>query len=139
MKYTVTVAGKNYEVEIENLNTRPIQARVDGEIFEVMPESHVHAPTMGQENVAAMKMPVVTEADSGSGQNGNVIHAPLPGNVTEIFVHAGDEVQVGQVMLIIEAMKMKNSIRSTRAGKVAAVQVCAGQTVAHKQSLVEFA
>ena len=70
--------------------------------------------------------------------NDNTIFAPLPGNITEVFVKAGDEVQTGQVILIIEAMKMKNNIRSTRAGKLAAVLVSAGQSVAHKQALVEF-
>jgi biotin carboxyl carrier protein len=56
----------------------------------------------------------------------------------DVFVKAGDEVELGKVVLIIEAMKMKNSIRSTRAGKVAEILVSAGQTVAHKQALVKF-
>jgi biotin carboxyl carrier protein len=64
--------------------------------------------------------------------------APLPGTIVEIFVKAGDEIEAGQVILVIEAMKMKNSIRSTRAGKAAQVLVSAGQTVAHKQALVKF-
>ena len=63
---------------------------------------------------------------------------PLPGTVIEIFVKAGDQLEAGQVILIIEAMKMKNSIRSTRAGKIVEVLVAAGQTVAHKQALVRF-
>ena len=64
--------------------------------------------------------------------------APLPGTVIEIFIKAGDQIEAGQVILIIEAMKMKNSIRSRRAGKIAEVLVSAGQTVAHKQVLVRF-
>jgi biotin carboxyl carrier protein len=64
--------------------------------------------------------------------------APLPGTVIEIFVKPGEQIEAGQVILVIEAMKMKNSIRSTRAGKVAEVLVGAGQTVAHKQALVRF-
>ena len=56
----------------------------------------------------------------------------------EIFVKAGEQIEAGQVVLIIEAMKMKNSIRSTRAGKVAEVLAIPGQTVAHKQVLVKF-
>ena len=64
--------------------------------------------------------------------------APLPGTVIEIFIKAGDQIEAGQVILIIEAMKMKNSIRSRRAGKIAEVLVSAGQTVAHKQALVRF-
>jgi biotin carboxyl carrier protein len=47
-------------------------------------------------------------------------------------------VEAGQVLLVIEAMKMKNSIRSTRAGKIVEVLVIAGETVTHKQPLVRF-
>jgi biotin carboxyl carrier protein len=65
--------------------------------------------------------------------------APLPGTVIELFVKAGDQVETGQVLLIIEAMKMKNSIRSTRSGTVGEVLVSAGQSVAHKQPLLQFA
>jgi glutaconyl-CoA/methylmalonyl-CoA decarboxylase subunit gamma len=64
--------------------------------------------------------------------------APLPGTVIEVFIKPGDKVEAGQVVLIIEAMKMKNSIRSVRDGIVATVQVSAGQTVSHKQALLEF-
>ena len=62
----------------------------------------------------------------------------MPGTVIEIFVKPGDQIESGQVVLVIEAMKMKNSIRSTREGKVSAVLVSAGQTVTHKQILLEF-
>ena len=64
--------------------------------------------------------------------------APLPGTVIEVFVKAGDQIEAGQVILVIEAMKMKNSIRSVRAGKIIEVLVDANQTVAHKQILVRF-
>ncbi len=64
--------------------------------------------------------------------------APLPGTIIETFVKAGDEIEAGKVVLVIEAMKMKNSIRTTRGGKVKEVLVSPGQTVAHKQALVRF-
>jgi biotin carboxyl carrier protein len=66
------------------------------------------------------------------------MNAPLPGLVIEVFVKAGDEIEAGQVILIIEAMKMKNSIRSTRGGSISEVLVSPGETVAHKQALVRF-
>jgi len=67
------------------------------------------------------------------------LSAPLPGTVVEVFVKAGDKVEAGQVVLVIEAMKMKNSIRSVFSGLVSEVLVTAGQSVAHKQALVKFA
>ncbi len=143
MKYEVTVAGKTYQVEIEDLNARPILARVDGEVFEVYPagsaQTSVVQPRGSGIPLSGAKTVPITEAGSRSGLSGNTVFAPLPGNVTEVFVQPGDQVETGQVILIIEAMKMKNSIRSTRSGKVAEVLVSAGQTVAHKQALLNFA
>ena len=52
---------------------------------------------------------------------------------------AGDKVEAGQVIVIIEAMKMKNSIRSVYSGTIGEVLVSAGQSVAHKQALIKFA
>ena len=71
-------------------------------------------------------------------QNSSEMTAPLPGTVIEVFVKPGDIIESGQVIVIIEAMKMKNSIRSTRSGKIAEVLVTPMQTVAHKQPLVRF-
>ncbi len=64
--------------------------------------------------------------------------APLPGTVTEVFVKPGELIDAGNVVLVIEAMKMKNSIRATRGGLIDQVLVSAGQTVAHKQVLITF-
>ncbi len=143
MKYSVTVAGKTYQVEIENLNARPILAKVDGEVFEVLPEEsrpeEACRPQGSGEKPSAAESPIQMEAGPGSGLSGNTLFAPLPGNVTEVFVKAGEQVETGQVILVIEAMKMKNSILSTRGGRVAEVLVSAGQTVAHKQALITFA
>ena len=50
----------------------------------------------------------------------------------------GDSVKSGDTLLVIEAMKMKNAIRASQDGKVAAVHIGSGQTVQHKQLLVEF-
>ena len=71
--------------------------------------------------------------------SGNTLTAPLPGTVIEVFIKAGDKVETGQVVLVIEAMKMKNSIRSTHSGMVQDVLVSVGQSVAHKQALLKFA
>jgi glutaconyl-CoA/methylmalonyl-CoA decarboxylase subunit gamma len=146
MKYNVKIGDKTYEVEIEDINKRPIVVRVDGQEFEVSPDtspvgSGIKAAMSPSETVSAPvggKKPIVAAAPSSMNVSGNILVSPLPGTVTEVFVKAGEEVEAGQVILVIEAMKMKNSIRSVRDGIVAAVHVRAGQTVAHKQSLVEF-
>ena len=136
MKYIVKVADTSYEVEIEDIHARPVIARMDGEIFEVHPQDMskqaVQTESKEPKPVELLKQPI------GPSGNSNNLTAPLPGTVTEIFVKVGDTIETGQIVLVIEAMKMKNSIRSTRAGKIADVWVSAGQTVAHKQALVRF-
>ena len=64
------------------------------------------------------------------------MNAPLPGRVIEIKVKAGDSVTVGQEVMILEAMKMENSISSDYAGKVLGLLVAEGDTVAADQPLV---
>ncbi len=145
MKLNVKIGGKNYNVEIEDLNARPIVAVVDGDRFEVTPEnaappraSAERSRSVQKEASAAVESAPKREKASPAASSETSLLAPLPGTIIEIFVKAGDEIESGQVLLVIEAMKMKNSIRSTREGKVAAVLASAGQTVAHKQALVEF-
>ena len=145
MKYKITVSDKIYEVEIEDINKRPVVAFVDGDRFEVMPENADQAETKKEAvrktesktfnpNPATAAVPSPNLAVSGNTQT-----APLPGTVIEVFVKAGDKVEAGQVIVIIEAMKMKNSIRSVFSGTVGEVFVSTGQSVAHKQALIKFA
>ena len=138
MKYNVTIQDKSYVVEIEDINARPVIAYVEGIRFEVIPDTD----PVGSEVKAEIKKEAGDKSydlrKSASGQNFSEMTAPLPGLVIEVFVKPGDEIEAGQVILIIEAMKMKNSIRSIRGGKIAEVLVSAGETVAHKQTLVRF-
>jgi biotin carboxyl carrier protein len=136
MKYVVKVAEQYYEVEIEDIHARPIIARVDDQEFRVSPED---AAKLAIQKERRETQPVALPKHSSSpNTTAGELTAPLPGTVIEIFVRAGEQAEAGQVMLIIEAMKMKNSIRSTRAGKITEVLVGAGETVAHKQTLVKF-
>jgi biotin carboxyl carrier protein len=139
MKYIVNIANKSYEVEIEDIHARPVIARVDGQVFEVTPEEAARQTTENEIKASREYTPVEVSKQPASISAGSKdLTAPLPGTVIEVFVKTGDVIETGQVVLVIEAMKMKNSIRSTRAGKVADVLVSAGQTVAHKQALVRF-
>ncbi len=145
MKYKITVSDKTYEVEIEDINKRPVVAFVDGDRFEVMPENADQAETKKEavrktESKTFNPNPAPVAASSPNlALSGNTQTAPLPGTVIEVFVKPGDKVEAGQVIVIIEAMKMKNSIRSVFSGTVGEVFVSTGQSVAHKQELIKFA
>jgi len=141
MKYNVKVGEKTYIVEFENINARPVKARVDGIEFEVMPENVEPVEVKREaEKKSVHPKPALTASPSPNlALSGNTLTAPLPGTVTEVFVKAGQKVEAGRVVLVIEAMKMKNSIRSVYSGTVSEVLVSAGQCVAHKQALMKFA
>jgi len=88
---------------------------------------------------AAAPKPPAGRAKNGRVSSGNEIVAPMHGVVVEIVVAAGDEVQEGQVVAVIEAMKMMNEIRSHRTGSVAAVHAEKGATVEANAALVSLA
>jgi biotin carboxyl carrier protein len=135
MRYSVKIADRTFEVEIEDLNARPVLARVDGQPIELTPQGAPAQPVIAaSEAVTALPRGTALHQMSGSS-----MLSPLPGTVTEVFVKPGEQVEAGKVLLVIEAMKMKNSIRSVRSGTVGAVLVSPGQSVAHGQPLVSFA
>jgi len=145
MKYNIKIGGQIFEVEIEDINTRPVIAHVDGDRFEVMPENADQAETKKEAVRKKESKPFnpnpapAAEQPPNPALSGNAQTAPLPGTVIEVFVKPGEKVEAGQVIVIIEAMKMKNSIRSVYSGTVSEVLVSPGQSVAHKQPLIKFA
>ena len=147
MKYNVTIKSKSYVVEIEDINARPVIAHVEGQRFEVIPDTNPVGSAGKPETIIPNSQKSKTEPKEvksfdlrkpDPNQNVNELTAPLPGTIIELFVKEGDIIEAGQVIVIIEAMKMKNSIRSTRAGRIADVLTSVNQTVAHKQVLVTF-
>jgi len=149
MKLNVKIKDQTFEVEIADLNARPILATVDGETFEVYPEEAAQpvvraaaapAPTPAAAPAVAAPAAVSRPAAPAAPVNASkALSAPLPGTVVAVFVKEGSEVKFGQELLTIEAMKMKNAIRATRDGKIAAVYVKEGDSVRHGQPLLEYA
>jgi biotin carboxyl carrier protein len=144
MKIQVKIDDTTYEVEIQDLNKRPVRAKIGNDVFEVWPEtSSGEAPAVQAasqtppRHVEAARQPA-TGLQTSQPTNGKAILSPLPGTVIEVMVKAGAQVQTGDPLMVIEAMKMKNTIRSGRAGTIATVHVSSGQTVQHRQALVEF-
>jgi glutaconyl-CoA decarboxylase len=84
-------------------------------------------------------LPRVATTLPAAAVEGNEIIAPLPGTILSIQVNVGQKVEAGQVLCVLEAMKMKNPIRATDAGTVAEVAIEAGQTVAYGDLLVRLA
>lgn len=116
MIYKVTLNGKNYEVEVEK-----------GEAI-VLDISDVSATTAVAPVVAdAAAVPAVSVAPAMSG--GDPLNAPMPGTILSVKVAAGQQVKKGQVLLVLEAMKMENEIVSPRDATIAQVVVTQGASV----------
>lgn len=151
MKYKVKVDNKIYEVELNDLHNQPIVALVNGEPIEVWLESEMGVkPYFAQPELAyQIGKPAPTEnapqeslpPTHGPGKieiNSQQIIAPIPGVIISVLVHPGDEISHGQPLCVLEAMKMKNTIRSPRAGTISQVNVIPGQSVQHREILMEF-
>jgi biotin carboxyl carrier protein len=152
MKYKVMVQGRSFEVNIDNLHTQPIIANVDGQILEVWVEHHngiaqIKSQESAQNETASARpspgrLPSMAELMKANNNDivgdKKAICAPIPGTIVSVSAREGNEVSIGQELCVLEAMKMKNAIRSPRKGTIAAVHVSPGQTVQHHAVLVEF-
>ena len=144
MKIKVKIDEQVFEVEIADLAARPIVALVDGQCFEVWPEEEGSPAPVEMKPAAAAPRPVVAAAPvtsappAGNVDKAKSVTAPIPGVILSVAVCAGATVKVGQELCVLEAMKMKNTIRSTRAGTVANIYISEGDHVKHGQVLVDF-
>ena len=142
MKYTIKVEEQIIEVEISDLRSRPIIAIVDGEPIEVWPESGekaLSAPPPALAEKITSSLPIGTGVPTAGSVDISAVRAPIPGNIVAVNVKSGDKVTVGQELCVLEAMKMRNAIRSGRSGTISAVHVAVGKTVLHNDLLFEFA
>jgi biotin carboxyl carrier protein len=129
MKMNVRVDGHRFDVVIDELNTIPVVAIVDGQRIEVWPETiSAAAPSTSPD--------FRPEAESAASES--AVYAPIPGVIIAVSVRPGDEVSYGQELCVLEAMKMKQSLRSAREGTIDQVCVTAGQHVGHHELLVTY-
>ena len=104
-KYRVTVNGTVYEVELEELTTAPASAP------------------------AAAPAPAPGPAPAPAPAGGEQVTSPMPGTILSVNVAAGDSVKRGQVLMILEAMKMENEIMCPRDGKLLSLNTTKGASV----------
>ena len=120
MKYKVTLNGKTYEVEVEK-----------GKAI-LLDEYEALAPAPAAAPVAAAPAAAPVAAAPAAPVNlaaGETVAAPMPGNILRVDVNQGDVVKSGQVLVILEAMKMENEIVAPKDGTVAQVVTSKGAVV----------
>lgn len=129
MKLRITVHGVAYEVDVEVLD--PGDGFPNGSS---LPAARAAAPAP-----AAAAPPVRLPASPGPAPGGaGVVASPIAGTILEVRGRAGETVAKGQILLVLEAMKMKTSIAAPAPGKIRRVAVAAGDPVREGQTLVEL-
>ena len=151
--YKYKVKGVDYEVEIAEVEGNIAKVNVNGIPFELELQKPINAakhPSMNKPKVeaprpaaapAAAPAAKTNAAPSGAvaGSSGNALNAPLPGTVTDVKVQVGQQVNVGDTVLVLEAMKMQNNIESDYAGQVTSILVKQGETVMEGAVLLTIA
>ena len=141
----ISVDGKVYEVDFESVSGQPVYSLiVDGRSHEsyVAPGDHdwqvllrgrLYPVTVEDEREKRLR----SAAGGGVAETGEFhLRAPMPGLIVTILVGEGQAIQKGQVLLILESMKMQNELKSPRDGVIGRVRVKAGETVEQKQTLL---
>lgn len=118
-KFLIKVNGNQYEVEVEEIkdNSAPVQVQTTPEV-----RAAVSAPAAAPVSKPAAK-------DNTVPAGASTIKAPMPGTILKVNVNVGDSVKKGQVLLILEAMKMENEIVAAADGKISSVNVAKGASV----------
>jgi len=121
-KYNITVNGVSYEVEVEEVGGAVASAP-----RAAAPKAAPAAPKAAPAPAAAPKAAPAPAAAVPAG--GETISAPMPGTILDIKVAVGDSVNSGDVLLILEAMKMENEIMSPVSGKIVSINTSKGASV----------
>jgi len=123
-KFAVTVNGKTYEVEVEEIGGQSAAPA---------------APAPRMEAAKPAEAPKAAPAGASAPAGAETVKSPMPGTILDIKVSNGDTVKEGQVLMILEAMKMENEIVSPCDGTVASIHVAKGASVETGDLLIAIA
>ncbi len=123
--YLIRVNGNEYEVEVEEIES--------GKTISQMPVQKNPEPKVIEQKPKVELKPVEKKVAS---QGAETIDAPMPGNILSIGVNEGDSVTAGQVLIILEAMKMENEIVAPRDGRITNILVSEGASVDGGENLL---
>jgi biotin carboxyl carrier protein len=161
-RYTLEVGGKPIVIEVQEVTADQYMVRVEGQDYEVrlssdedvsetvitpqiLPTRANHTSTAAPAPRSAAPLPPTPAAApppvpraSTDGSVVGALTAPMPGKILSVEVNRGDRVSRGQTLVVLEAMKMKNAIKSPYDGVVLEVAVRPEQTVAHGALLVQL-
>ena len=123
MKYKVTLNKRTYEVEVEAGEAMLIDE------YEAYAPAPAAAPVAAAPVAAAAPAAPAPAPAAAALAAGEVVKSPMPGNILKINVSQGQAVKEGDVLIVLEAMKMENEIVAPKSGSVAQIAVSKGQVV----------
>ena len=131
------IDGTDYTASVAEKENGSLEVTVNGKAYQVELPEAVHAPHPTIHHPAASAAAPVATPQAATGGS-NTISAPLPGTITKVVVSDGQKVKKGDVLVIMEAMKMANDIVAEADGTIKKVVVTVGQSVNQGEALVEF-
>jgi biotin carboxyl carrier protein len=137
-KFKFTIHGNEYSVDVHGIEDNLARIEVNGTAYEVEIHRKVKqskTPTIVRPTIKEPPRPSIQRKEGGSS---HPILAPLPGIILSLKVSKGDIVVKGQLLLIMEAMKMENQVLSDRAGVVENLCVVNGSIVLQGDKLIEI-
>ena len=137
-KYRISVDGKSYEVEVEDVasgTSSAVRTAPSVSAPAVMQEAPAAAPAAA----AAPQAPQVKPVSSPADAKGEILRAPMPGTILSVTAAVGQSVKRGEILLVLEAMKMENEIVAHIDGTISGIYVQKGSTVNAGDTLVSFA
>ncbi len=135
-RFRIALEGKSFQVLVDDSGSDLVQVTVDGEIFQVQIEPPEQAARPLAQPGLPIAQPAPLPAAAPLALGGGKVRAPMPGTIVQVKVKPGDQVEAGQELCVLEAMKMNNSIRATQPGQVAEVCVVIKQSVQHGDVLI---
>lgn len=139
--FKMKIHGNEYSVDIKNVGEGIASVEVNGTVYEVEFEAQrkvSKTPTLTRAPVYTTEADRPKTTAAPTENKGKTVKAPLPGVILELKVREGDTVKAGDVLLIMEAMKMENNIVAPTDGRVTALKVGKGDNVLEGDPLVEI-
>lgn len=131
-EFDYLINGRKYHVVIKQIKGKRATVEVNGTDYEVeikAPEKISVPPPTAAEPGVSVPTPATPDPEPAPAATGNVIQAPMAGVIVAVKVEPGDKIKAGDVVVVIESMKMENEIRTTRSGEVKEVLVSPGDKV----------
>ena len=143
-KFKFTIRGTKYDVEVKDFDNNIAEIEVNGTKYEVEVHKEIKktkTPTIVRDSNGDEKPKAAPEkkaVDSSSDSKTRKVKAPLPGNILNVKVNEGDSIKQGDVLLIMEAMKMENNVLAEKEGVIKSIKVSEGDAVLQNDVLIEI-